>query len=82
LLRRTDYYGFQFGLITDLEERRSDAEFLYTLKLSYELGLHRTLPVIGTITTLQQQLSYLTISKLEYLDIFIRIVYVDAQCSQ
>ncbi len=38
--------GFQFGLITDLEEGRSDAGFLYTLKLSYELGLHRTLPVI------------------------------------
>ncbi|MDQ6669121.1 MAG: hypothetical protein M3Y53_12990 [Thermoproteota archaeon] len=46
MLRRTDYYGFQFGLIADFEERQSDAGFFYTLKLSYELGLHRTLPVI------------------------------------
>jgi hypothetical protein len=43
LLRRSDYYQHQYGLITNMEERRMDKEFLCTLKLCYELGLNRTL---------------------------------------
>ncbi|MGC2668836.1 MAG: hypothetical protein WA220_06610 [Candidatus Nitrosopolaris sp.] len=38
MLRRSDYYAFQFGLLIDIAQRQSDAEFLYTVKLSYELG--------------------------------------------
>jgi hypothetical protein len=42
LLRRSDYYQHQFELMARMEERRGDREFLYTLKLCYELGLNRT----------------------------------------
>ena len=46
LLRRTVYYEHQFSLITSLGERQADAEFLYALKLCYELGLSRTITFI------------------------------------
>lgn len=46
LLRPTAYYEHQFAHIVSLEERQSDAEFLYTLKLCYELGLSRSIPLI------------------------------------
>src|SRR5215216_4973246 len=39
LLPRTQYYEHQFELIQDQEDRQNDAEFLYILKLCYELGL-------------------------------------------
>ena len=41
LLLRTEFYEHQFTLISSLEERQSDIEFLYILKLCYELGLNR-----------------------------------------
>jgi class 3 adenylate cyclase len=41
LLRSTNYYEHQFALLTGFQERRSDVEFLYTLKLAYELGIGR-----------------------------------------
>ena len=40
LLPATDYYENQFRILSDSEERRSDKEFLYTLKLCYELGIN------------------------------------------
>ncbi|HEU4444427.1 MAG TPA: adenylate/guanylate cyclase domain-containing protein [Nitrososphaeraceae archaeon] len=43
---RTEYYEHQFELIQDQEDRQSDAEFLYTLKLCYELGLGRAINVV------------------------------------
>ncbi len=43
LLRRTQYYEQQFDYISNTEERHSDAEFLYTLKLCYEMGRDRTI---------------------------------------
>ena len=46
LLRPIAYYEHQFAHIIGLEERQSDVEFLYTLKLAYELGLGRTIPHI------------------------------------
>jgi hypothetical protein len=46
LLPRTQYYEHQFEVIRDREDRQSDAEFLYTLKLCYELGLDRTIDVV------------------------------------
>ncbi len=46
LLRRTEYYEHQFGFITNSKERQSEADFLYTLKLCYELGLSRTASTI------------------------------------
>ena len=41
LLRSTSYYEHQFALLTGFQERRSDVEFLYVLKLCYELGIAR-----------------------------------------
>src|SRR5919106_2895400 len=41
LMHRTDYYKHQFALISNLEDRQNDIDFLYTLKLCYELGLTR-----------------------------------------
>jgi hypothetical protein len=41
LMHRTDYYKHQFALISNLEDRQNDLDFLYTLKLCYELGLSR-----------------------------------------
>jgi hypothetical protein len=41
LLRANQYYDHQFQLLSSLEERRSDTELLYVLRLSYELGLNR-----------------------------------------
>jgi hypothetical protein len=46
LLRRTEYNEHQFGFIANSKERQSEAEFLYTLKLCYELGLNRTASTI------------------------------------
>src|SRR5215469_10159437 len=46
LLRRTEYYEHQFGFIANSKKRQSEAEFLYTLKLCYELGLNRTASTI------------------------------------
>jgi hypothetical protein len=46
LLPRTQYYEHQFELIQDQEDRQNDAEFLYTLKLCYELGLGRMINVV------------------------------------
>ena len=42
LMHRTDYYKHQFALISNLEDRQNDLDFLYTLKLCYELSLSRT----------------------------------------
>jgi hypothetical protein len=42
LLRSTHYYQHQFAVVSSMQERQSDAEFLYTLKLCYESGLDRT----------------------------------------
>ena len=41
LMNRTDYYKHQFALISNSEDRQNDVDFLYTLKLCYELGLSR-----------------------------------------
>src|SRR5918912_331205 len=41
LMHRTDYYKHQFALISNLEDRQNDIDFLYTLKLCYELSLSR-----------------------------------------
>ena len=46
LLPATDYYENQFRILSDSEERRCDKEFLYTLKLCYELGINRTDEVV------------------------------------
>jgi hypothetical protein len=46
LLPATDYYEKQFRILSNSEERRRDREFLYTLKLCYELGINRTDEVI------------------------------------
>jgi hypothetical protein len=46
LLPATDYYENQFRILSDSEERRSDKDFLYTLKLCYELGIYRTDQVV------------------------------------
>jgi hypothetical protein len=40
LLRSTHYYEHQFALISSMQERQPDAEFLCTLKLCYESGLN------------------------------------------
>lgn len=42
LLRSTSYYEHQFQLLRNSEERAADTEFLYVLKMCYELGLDRT----------------------------------------
>jgi class 3 adenylate cyclase len=42
LLRSTNYYHHQFGVLSSMEERRIDAEFLCVLKMCYELGIDRT----------------------------------------
>jgi class 3 adenylate cyclase len=49
LLLSTDYYEHQFAAISSSEERLGDAEFLYTLKLCYELELKRTIDVIRVL---------------------------------
>lgn len=46
LLPRTEYYEHQFQLIQDQEDRQNDAEFLYIIKLCYELGLVRATNVV------------------------------------
>jgi hypothetical protein len=46
LLPRTEYYEHQFELIQDQEDRQNDADFLYTSKLCYELGLDRKVDVV------------------------------------
>ncbi|MDE1812257.1 MAG: hypothetical protein KGH85_05255 [Thaumarchaeota archaeon] len=42
LSSRTDYYDYQFSSIYNTEKRSNEVEFLYVLKLCYELGLSRT----------------------------------------
>lgn len=42
LPRATDYYEDEFELISGSDERKADADFLFTLKLCYELDLDRT----------------------------------------
>jgi class 3 adenylate cyclase/CheY-like chemotaxis protein len=46
LLGRTNFYGHQFNLINSDPLRRNDADFLFSLKLCYELGMQRTLVAI------------------------------------
>jgi hypothetical protein len=46
LLGRTDYYTHQFTQLANLKERKSDLDFIYTLRLCYELRLDRELKVI------------------------------------
>lgn len=41
LMYPTDYYKHQFVLISNLEDRQNDIDFLYTLRLCYELSLIR-----------------------------------------
>lgn len=42
LMRSTNYYQHQFGLLNGMEERKREAEFLCILKMCYELGIDRT----------------------------------------
>lgn len=42
LMYRTEFYDYQFELINNDKNREDDAEFLYSLKLCYELELPRT----------------------------------------
>jgi class 3 adenylate cyclase len=42
LLVSTEYYEHQFRYISNNNERRSDAEFLYTLRLCYDIAQART----------------------------------------
>ncbi|EGG42053.1 Hypothetical protein Nlim_1068 [Candidatus Nitrosarchaeum limnium SFB1] len=42
LLRSTNYYQHQFGLLNGMNERKSDVEFLCILKMCYELGINRS----------------------------------------
>lgn len=51
LLRSTEYYKHQFEYIKNIDERRSDAEFLFTLRLCYEIGHSRTLSSIQELQT-------------------------------
>jgi hypothetical protein len=51
LLRSTNYYERQFELVRGSEQGVDSAEFLYVLKMCYELGLDRTW---RTISGLQQ----------------------------
>ncbi len=51
LLRSSNYYGHQFALLTSLQERQADVDFLYVLQMCYELGLERT---ETNVTNLQQ----------------------------
>jgi hypothetical protein len=53
LLRSTQYYEHQFDYISSTEKRHSHAEFLYTLRLCYEMGLDRT---IDTVEKLQKDI--------------------------
>lgn len=41
LMHRTEFYDYQFESINNNKKRRNDSEFLYTLKLCYELELPR-----------------------------------------
>ena len=68
LLRPMAYYERQFAHIISLEERQSDAEFLYTLRLCYELKLSRAVPLVeqlqegifGSINSSQRSFKKLT----------------------
>ncbi|HEY6884510.1 MAG TPA: hypothetical protein VI278_10770, partial [Nitrososphaeraceae archaeon] len=51
LLRPLAYYQHQFAHIISLEDRQIDAEFLYILKLCYDLGLSRSPPIIEQLQT-------------------------------
>jgi hypothetical protein len=46
LFGRTSYYTHQFMQLSSLKERKSDLDFIYTLRLCYELRLDRDLKVI------------------------------------
>lgn len=50
LLRRTEYYEQQFEQMSRMQGRKSDSDFLYTLKLCYEGGLDRR---VGSVEKLQ-----------------------------
>ena len=39
--KRKKYYEKQFKFLANLSDKHSDTEFLYTLKLAYDLGLER-----------------------------------------
>lgn len=43
------YYQHKFNLISNLDSRKNDVEFLYTLKLSYDAGLNREIHSIGVL---------------------------------
>ncbi len=49
LPRSTNYYRDQFELLTNVQDRESEAHFLYVLKLCYEIGLERTQDKIGQL---------------------------------
>lgn len=53
LPRSSNYYGHQFALLTSLQERQADVDFLYVLQMCYELGLERT---EINVTNLQQSI--------------------------
>jgi class 3 adenylate cyclase len=53
LLRSIQYYEHQFDYISTTEERHSDAEFLYTLRLCYEIGRDRN---IDSVEKLQKDI--------------------------
>jgi len=46
LFRRSSYYEHQFAALKSMKKRKKDLEFLYTLKLCYELGVDRKLESI------------------------------------
>jgi hypothetical protein len=41
LLRSTNYYEHQFGLMNYFQNRKSETDFLYILKVCYDIGLER-----------------------------------------
>ena len=45
----TKYYQHQFEQISNIDSRKNDVELLYTLKLSYEAGLNRSIQSIETL---------------------------------
>jgi hypothetical protein len=46
MLHHVDYYERQLRHIIGIDERNNDAEFLYALKLCYELGINRSIEFV------------------------------------
>ena len=84
LMHRTDYYKHQFALISNLEDRQNDIDFLYTLKLCYELSLSRdsysNTPV--TKRDFRQCSIQRAHPETQYMDLFIWTVLLHARCAR